>query len=134
MYESPPPDYPDYGGDGGGGGGLSPAVFHLVLLCTVTVCVVSLVFFVTCLYLKYKRRELDRQRYLYRAAQQSDQGPGGSLKELLEQSSGTGGGLPLLVQRTIAKQVRELHLPFDFVKNGKCYCTEGLKVHIFIIV
>ena len=35
---------------------LDPAVFHLVLLCTVTVCVVSLVFLVTWIYLKYKTR------------------------------------------------------------------------------
>jgi len=105
MYERKD-DYEEYE-DTGGTGGINPAVFHLVLLCTVTVCVVSLVFFVTCLYLKYKRREIDRQRYIYRQAHQSDTGlgPGGSLKELLEQSSGTGAGLPLLVQRTIAKQV-----------------------------
>lgn len=109
MYERKD-DYEEYE-DTGGTGGINPAVFHLVLLCTVTVCVVSLVFFVTCLYLKYKRREIDRQRYIYRQAHQSDTGlgPGGSLKELLEQSSGTGAGLPLLVQRTIAKQVEELH-------------------------
>ena len=32
--------------------------------------------------------------------------PGGStLSELIEQSSGSGSGLPLLVQRTIAKQI-----------------------------
>ena len=31
--------------------------------------------------------------------------PGGTLAELMEQTSGSGAGLPLLVQRTIAKQV-----------------------------
>ena len=98
------------GGHSGVPAGINPAVFHLVLLCTVTVCIVSLVFFVTCMYLKYKRREVDRQRYIYRQAQQSDQAaPNGSLKELLEQSSGSGVGLPLLVQRTIAKQVKCWH-------------------------
>ena len=97
------------GGHSGVPAGINPAVFHLVLLCTVTVCIVSLVFFVTCLYLKYKRREVDRQRYIYRQAHQSDQAaPNGSLKELLEQSSGSGVGLPLLVQRTIAKQVNSI--------------------------
>ena len=39
MYETGD-DYEDY--DSGGSGGLNPAIFHLVLLCTVTVCVVSL--------------------------------------------------------------------------------------------
>ena len=32
-------------------------------------------------------------------------GFGNTLSELIEQSSGSGSGLPLLVQRTIAKQV-----------------------------
>jgi bone morphogenetic protein receptor type-1B len=89
---------------------VNPAVFHLVLLCTVTVCVVSLVFFVTCLYLKYQRKELVRRRHVYRQAQQADCS-GGTLQDLLEQTSGTGAGLPLLVQRTIAKQVwRSIHI------------------------
>jgi len=88
---------------------VNPAVFHLVLLCTVTVCVVSLVFFVTCLYLKYQRKEVVRRRHLlYRQEQQAGGScSGGTLQDLLEQTSGTGAGLPLLVQRTIAKQVSE---------------------------
>ena len=40
MYDTPGSDYEDY--DGAAGTGLNPAIFHLVLLCTVTVCVVSL--------------------------------------------------------------------------------------------
>ena len=64
---------------GGHGFELDPAVFHLVLLCTVTVCIVSvkqvnvaqklifltkvsLVFLVTCIYIKYKGKELHRKR------------------------------------------------------------------------
>jgi len=86
---------------------LDPAVFHLVLLCTVTVCVVSLVFLVTWIYLKYKTREMNKQQYLYRRAQQTENqfGVQGTIHDLIEQSSGSGAGLPLLVQRTIAKQV-----------------------------
>ena len=96
--------------DGGKTGlaALDPAVFHLVLLCSVTVCIVSLVFLVTCIYLKYKTKELDKQKYLYRKAQQTDSaglGGPGTLHDLIEQTSGSGAGLPLLVQRTIAKQV-----------------------------
>ena len=94
----------------GEGWSVDPAVFHLVLLCTVTVCVVSLVFLVTCIYIKYKGKELDKRRYIYKAAHQGQTatfgGPGGTLQELLEQTSGSGAGLPLLVQRTIAKQVQ----------------------------
>jgi bone morphogenetic protein receptor type-1B len=97
------------GGEEAAGAALDPAVFHLLLLCTVTVCIVSLVFLVTCIYIKYKGKEMDRKRYIYRAAQQGEtglyRGPSGTLQELLEQSSGSGAGLPLLVQRTIAKQV-----------------------------
>jgi hypothetical protein len=105
MYERRPENggTEENGGDDWNVAAINPAVFHLVLLCTVTVCVVSLVFFVTCLYLKYQRKELVRRRHLYRAEQQADCS-GGTLQDLLEQTSGTGAGLPLLVQRTIAKQ------------------------------
>lgn len=87
---------------------IDPAIFHLVLLCSVTVCIVSLVFLVTCIYLKYKSKELDKQKYMYKKAQQADPGFGaaGTLHDLIEQTSGSGAGLPLLVQRTIAKQVQ----------------------------
>ena len=87
---------------------MDPAIFHLVLLCSVTVCVVSLVFLVTCIYLKYKSKEMDKQKYLYKKAQQADPsfGARGTIQELVEQTSGSGAGLPLLVQRTIAKQVQ----------------------------
>ena len=66
---------------------LDPAIFHLVLLCTVTVCVVSLVFLVTWIYLKYKTREMNKQQYLYRRAQQTDNqfGVQGTIQDLIEQ-------------------------------------------------
>ena len=40
---------------------LDPAIFHLVLLCSLTVCLVSLVFLVTCIYLKYKGKVVRRK-------------------------------------------------------------------------
>ena len=40
---------------------LDPAIFHLVLLCSLTVCLVSLVFLVTCIYLKYKGKVVIRK-------------------------------------------------------------------------
>ena len=99
---------------------LDPAIFHLVLLCTVTVCVVSLVFLVTWIYLKYKtryniikkscllmykciivtsdlciillqisiiNREMNKQQYLYRRAQQTENqfGVQGTIHDLIEQ-------------------------------------------------
>jgi len=110
MYDLAKYDQSEEDKKGGHGFELDPAVFHLVLLCTVTVCIVSLVFLVTCIYIKYKGKELHRKRYIYRAAQQGEAGsfggPGGTLAELMEQTSGSGAGLPLLVQRTIAKQVQ----------------------------
>jgi len=71
---------------------IDPAIFHLVLLCSVTVCIVSLVFLVTCIYLKYKSKELDKQKYMYKKAQQADPGFGaaGTLHDLIEQTSGSG--------------------------------------------
>ena len=73
---------------------MDPAIFHLVLLCSVTVCVVSLVFLVTCIYLKYKSKEMDKQKYLYKKAQQADPsfGARGTIQELVEQTSGSGAG------------------------------------------
>ncbi|KPP65843.1 bone morphogenetic protein receptor type-1B-like [Scleropages formosus] len=59
-------------------------------------------------YRKYKRQE---PRPLYSMGLEQDETfipPGESLKDLIEQSqsSGSGSGLPLLVQRTIAKQIQ----------------------------
>ena len=62
-------------------------------------------------YLRYKKREDSRrQKYTQTARADPDSfvnhlHPGG-LAGLIEQSSGSGSGLPLLVQRTIAKQVQ----------------------------
>ena len=67
-------------------------------------------------YLRYKKREDSRQqKYLQTNAQRTADAEshptnaysGSSvLADLIEQSSGSGSGLPLLVQRTIAKQVQ----------------------------
>ena len=109
MYDLAKYDY-DSEEEGGSGLGMDPAIFHLVLLCTVTICVVSLVFLVTCIYIKYKGKEMDRKRYIYRAAQQGEaasfSASAGTLQDLMEQTSGSGAGLPFLVHRTIAKQVQ----------------------------
>ena len=66
-------------------------------------------------YLRYKKREDSRQQKYMQTARTADPesyanlhhgGGPGVLADLIEQSSGSGSGLPLLVQRTIAKQVQ----------------------------
>merc|ERR1712079_376046 len=89
---------------------LDPSVYHVALLVSLTICLVIFILLVTFAYLRYKHREDRRQRYMVEtgASRSEDFGgmPGTStLSELIEQSSGSGSGLPLLVQRTIAKQI-----------------------------
>ncbi|CAG2061770.1 unnamed protein product, partial [Timema podura] len=59
---------------------------------------------------RYKRRE-DRRQYLVPGTRGYDPyiSSSGTLQDLIEQSSGSGSGLPLLVQRTIAKQIQMVH-------------------------
>ena len=87
MYDLSKYDYEEESEDTFGGFDIDPTIFHLVLLCTVTICVVSLVFLVTWIYLKYKTKELDKQKYLYQKAQQTESGFGasGTIHDLLEQ-------------------------------------------------
>merc|ERR1711936_1108472 len=88
---------------------MDPSVYHVALLVSLTICLVVFILLVTFAYLRYKHREDRRQRYMAEseASRASELGgPGAStLSELIDQSSGSGSGLPLLVQRTIAKQI-----------------------------
>jgi len=103
-------------GDDSSLGDLMPesVVTTIVLLVSIAVCVVLLIFVVTCVYLKQKTKEDDRRRHQYQLTANGDLEQGGNdipgignctLSQLIEQSSGSGSGLPLLVQRTIAKQI-----------------------------
>merc|ERR1719319_616914 len=110
MY-TPTPDIEDNVTDS-----LDPSVYHVALLVSLTICLVIFILLVTFAYLRYKHREDRRQRYMEessnggRSGQQELGMPGAStLSELIEQSSGSGSGLPLLVQRTIAKQIHMVH-------------------------
>ncbi|XP_072288774.1 bone morphogenetic protein receptor type-1B isoform X1 [Eucyclogobius newberryi] len=83
-------------------------IHHMALLVSVTVCCFILVGIIVFCYFRYKRQE-SRPRYSMGLEQdESYIPPGESLKALMEQSqsSGSGSGLPLLVQRTIAKQIQ----------------------------
>eukprot|EP00088_Acartia_fossae_P031264 TRINITY_DN3217_c0_g1_i3.p1 TRINITY_DN3217_c0_g1~~TRINITY_DN3217_c0_g1_i3.p1 ORF type:complete len:599 (+),score=81.16 TRINITY_DN3217_c0_g1_i3:105-1799(+) len=89
---------------------LNPSVYHVALSVSLAVCIVVFIILLTFAYLKYKQREHRIQRFVAEGGANSNHDdlclPGTStLSELLEQSSGSGSGLPLLVQRTIAKQI-----------------------------
>lgn len=89
---------------------LNPSVYHVALSVSLAVCLVVFIILLTFAYLRYKQREQRIQRYITEAGSNTTSDdfclPGTStLSELLEQSSGSGSGLPLLVQRTIAKQI-----------------------------
>ena len=107
MY-TPTPDIEDTVMDS-----LDPSVYHVALLVSLTICLVIFILLVTFAYLRYKHREDRRQRYMEESSSRGgaeEMGSGGmpgasTLSELIEQSSGSGSGLPLLVQRTIAKQI-----------------------------
>ncbi|KAM4032090.1 bone morphogenetic protein receptor type-1A isoform 2-T3 [Anomaloglossus baeobatrachus] len=85
------------------------SVHVIALIISIVVCLLIIVvcIFITCLY----KHKLATQRMLYNRDLEQDEAfipAGESLKALIDlsQSSGSGSGLPLLVQRTIAKQIQ----------------------------
>lgn len=71
------------------------------------VCISAFLAIVVAVYYTYRKRERVRKRhYLVESPCVSHTS---QLAELFEQSSGSGSGLPLLVQRTIAKQIQMMH-------------------------
>ncbi|KAM6987180.1 bone morphogenetic protein receptor, type IBb isoform 2-T2 [Aplochiton taeniatus] len=84
------------------------SIHHMALLIPVLVIAVILIFIIVFCYFRYKR-QASRPRYSIGLEQDETYiPPGESLNDLIEQSqsSGSGSGLPLLVQRTIAKQIQ----------------------------
>ncbi|PVD39256.1 hypothetical protein C0Q70_01884 [Pomacea canaliculata] len=79
----------------------------IALLVSVTVCLIIFTITITFIFLRYRQRELHRKHLLAEAENETFIGMGDTLHDLIEQSqsSGSGSGLPLLVQRTIAKQI-----------------------------
>uniref|UniRef100_A0A3B3Q5S4 Serine/threonine-protein kinase receptor n=2 Tax=Paramormyrops kingsleyae TaxID=1676925 RepID=A0A3B3Q5S4_9TELE len=89
-------------------GYVDSSVHYTALFISISFCTAILVFLTILCYFWYKRQE-SQSRYSF--GLESDDmyiHPGESLKDLIEQSqsSGSGSGLPLLVQRTIAKQIQ----------------------------
>lgn len=78
-----------------------PNIHFIALTISLIVCVVISLVVIIIFYFMYKRRERSRlQKSLLSSIGNNH------LSHLIEQSSGSGSGLPLLVQRTIAKQIQ----------------------------
>ncbi|XP_076855304.1 bone morphogenetic protein receptor type-1B [Brachyhypopomus gauderio] len=82
-------------------------VHHIALLISVTVCSFIFTLLILIFYFRYKYHVATLHYNLDLVQDESFIPPGDTLKDLIEQShsSGSGSGLPLLVQRTIAKQI-----------------------------
>lgn len=109
----------------------------IVILVIVSIALVSLILAVFFVYLRNRRREKRRLKFLQETdVCESFLAQGGSIKELIDQSqsSGSGSGLPLLVQRTIAKQIHLVHSigkgRYGEVWKGK-WRDENVAVKIF---
>uniref|UniRef100_A0A1B6KQH1 receptor protein serine/threonine kinase n=1 Tax=Graphocephala atropunctata TaxID=36148 RepID=A0A1B6KQH1_9HEMI len=85
---------------------LTETIPLIALIISITVCLIACLIIVTCVYLRYKKKEESRQMYLMQGSRDMYLSSSHTLKHLIDQSSGSGSGLPLLVQRTIAKQIQ----------------------------
>lgn len=93
--------------DPNSGFGSDQNVHYLALLVSGTASVIILFVMVVCVYVHYKRKEDKRQVSIIKAPCAPYLGGNSTIKDMVDhsQSSGSGSGLPLLVQRTIAKQL-----------------------------
>lgn len=77
---------------------------QLALILSMGICAFVFLIIILIAFITYRRRETKRkQACLLESGNSSHLSP---LNDLFEQSSGSGSGLPLLVQRTIAKQIQ----------------------------
>lgn len=83
---------------------------YIVLFSSMLVCLAVFMVIILFIYVTYRRRENKRTRRNQRLMEPNWNGTASNhispLANLVEQSSGSGSGLPLLVQRTIAKQIQ----------------------------
>ncbi|XP_046990515.1 bone morphogenetic protein receptor type-1B [Schistocerca americana] len=89
------------------GFGYDESIPYIALIVSITICLIIFLVIIACVYLRYKKRE-DRRLYMEHSCDPYLTNSG-TLQELIDQSSGSGSGLPLLVQRTIAKQIQMVH-------------------------
>lgn len=95
--------------------GTNDALPYTVLLASVTFCLSVLLLAIAFIFIKYKRKndqsKLDLYSKDYHPSQKyANMEIHGPLSNLLEKSSGSGAGLPTLVQRTISKQIQMMKL------------------------
>ncbi|XP_063244394.1 bone morphogenetic protein receptor type-1B [Bacillus rossius redtenbacheri] len=88
--------------------GYDETIPYIALIISITVCLMALFGVLTFFYLKFKKREDSRKMCLVPGGRgyETYLTSSGTLQDLIDQSSGSGSGLPLLVQRTIAKQIQ----------------------------
>lgn len=79
---------------------------YIALFLSLFVCLILLGVLITFLWIWHKRRENQwKMKLMENSSRNLYLTSNGTLQDLVEQSSGSGSGLPLLVQRTIAKQL-----------------------------
>lgn len=88
---------------------LQEAVPYIIILLSLTLCLVVFLLLVVCVYVRYKKKEESGKLYLVEGSRDAYLTSSHTLQDLIDQSSGSGSGLPLLVQRTIAKQIQMVH-------------------------
>jgi len=81
---------------------------YIVLLISLALCLIVFLFVIAIVYLRYKKREESVQLNLVEGTRDVYLTASHTLQDLIDQSSGSGSGLPLLVQRTIAKQITKV--------------------------
>jgi len=93
------------------GFGSNQNLHYLALLVSVTASLIIFIIMVTYAYVRYKKKEDERQMSIKNLNCVPYLGGNTSIKDMVDhsQSSGSGSGLPLLVQRTIAKQLVMSH-------------------------
>lgn len=79
---------------------------YLVLFLSMIICLAAFSLIVLAVWLSYKRREKSRRRQQRLMDPLFGNNHIAPITDMVEQSSGSGSGLPLLVQRTIAKQIQ----------------------------
>lgn len=89
---------------------LDGSIRWLVVLISMAICIIAMIIFSSCFCYKHYCKSISSRRRYNRDLEQDEAfiPVGESLKDLIDQSqsSGSGSGLPLLVQRTIAKQIQ----------------------------
>ncbi|KAM9307328.1 bone morphogenetic protein receptor, type IBb [Pholidichthys leucotaenia] len=114
------------------------SIQYMALFISVIVCSIILGVILVFCYVRYKRQESQPRYSIDLEQDETYIPPGESLKDLIEHShsigSGSGSGLPLLVQRTIAKQIQMVKQigkgRYGEVWMGK-WRGEGVAVKVF---